>query len=779
MALQVGELYGLLNLETGPFDKGIGGIQGAFKNLGGIVTGAMAGIATAIGAGMVGAVAAADNYQKSLNKLQAQTGATTEEMGAMSGMMKDIYGAGYGQSFEEIGDALAYTAQATGATGEELKFLAQDALMLSENMDMDVNESVRSAAMLMKQFGVDGSTAMAMIAEGQQAGINSAGDMLDTINEYSVFFQQAGLDAEQMFAILENGMAAGARDTDFIADAFKEFGIIMKEDSTRAADALNAMGLAGGDLINQFAAGGPEAAAAFATVADAVANVEDPLERSQLQVELFGTKAEDLERDVIASFSAIGGSVTGSVDTLNEINELKFDSFTGAMSGIGRLITTMLIIPIGQKLLPHLTNFANWFRTNVPGIIAYFQSMFTGASGSFSGIQKVVESVIGFIGPFITSTIGAVVSWWKSNGAELLANAQIVFNGILAVINFVMPLVKAIISTVFNGIKLIISGALNFITGIFQVFAGLFTGDWSKMWTGIKNVLTGAVQLILGFMSLNFVRGLLNLFKNLATGAVKWIVNLAKGSRQQFDNFVNGLLSRAGSMVTSVLGFFRNMGTQAARIFGILRSFGESIFRALFNTIRSVAMNIYNAVRTAFSNMYNSVRNSINSVYNTAKSVFSKVKNAILNPVETAKRGVKTAIDGIKGLFSGLKLSLPNIKVPKFSIKNWSLNPADWVKAMPTIGISWHKDGGIFNGPTVAGLGEAGPEAIVPLSGHRMRPFAQEIARQMGGAAGGTVVFNAVLQLPDGRVIAELAEPHIADIQDMKNKKDKRGWGVY
>lgn len=779
MALQVGELYGLLNLDTAPFEKGVKGVQGSFKKLGGLAAGAMAGIAAAIGGAMVASVAAAGDFNSSLKKLEAQTGATSSEMAEMEGALKNIYNRGYGESFEEIGDALAYAKQNTTAMGEELEWLAQDALMLSEKMGIDVNESIRSANMLMNQFGIDGSSAMAMIAEGQQAGVNGADDMLDTINEYSVYFKEAGFEAEEMFAVLETGMKAGARDTDYIADAFKEFGIIMKEDSDRASDALGRIGLSGEELRAQFAKGGGDAKKAFETIAGAVAAVEDPLTRSQVQVELFGTKAEDLGVDVINSFANIQGSVEGNYDTLNKMNEMKFDSFTGAMSGIGRMITTMLIIPIGQKLLPYLNKFANWFRERVPGIIAYFKSMFTGASGAFDGIRKVVENVIGFIAPYITAMIGMVVSWWKTNGQELLSNAQAVFNGILAVVKFAMPAIKFIIGIVFDAVKMIIGGALNVIMGLFRIFAGLFTGDWSKMWDGVLGLLKGVVQIILGVMSLNFVRGLLTLFKSLATKGIGWIKNLGSGAVKSFEGFVNNIIARAVSMVTNVLTWFRNMGSQAITIFRFLRSFGESIFRALLNTIRSVASNIYAAVRTNFTNMVNTVRTSVQNVYNTVKSVFSKVKNAILNPVQAARDGVKKAINGIKSIFSGLKLKLPDIKVPKFSIKNWSLNPADWVKAMPSIGISWHKDGGIFNGPTVAGLGEAGPEAIIPLSGQRMRPFAREIARQMGGAGGGMVYVNAVLQLPDGRVIAEIAEPHIAEIQEMDKKKKTRGWGEY
>ena len=54
--------------------------------------------------------------------------------------------------------------------------------------------------------------------------------------------------------------------------------------------------------------------------------------------------------------------------------------------------------------------------------------------------------------------------------------------------------------------------------------------------------------------------------------------------------------------------------------------------------------------------------------------------------------------------------------------------------------ISWYARGGVFNGPSVIGVGEAGTEAVVPLRGSDMRPFAAAIADQMGNGKGDTSI---------------------------------------
>ena len=47
---------------------------------------------------------------------------------------------------------------------------------------------------------------------------------------------------------------------------------------------------------------------------------------------------------------------------------------------------------------------------------------------------------------------------------------------------------------------------------------------------------------------------------------------------------------------------------------------------------------------------------------------------------------------------------------------------------MPSFGVDWYAKGAIFDGAQIIGVGEAGPEAVVPLSGQSMKPFAEAIA---------------------------------------------------
>lgn len=106
---------------------------------------------------------------------------------------------------------------------------------------------------------------------------------------------------------------------------------------------------------------------------------------------------------------------------------------------------------------------------------------------------------------------------------------------------------------------------------------------------------------------------------------------------------------------------------------------------------------------------------TFDAIKNKTVAVFNAIKNAIMNPIRTAVEFVRNMINKIKGFFN-FKVSLPKIKLPHFSIKPKGWKLSDLLKgSIPHLGISWYAQGGIFNSPSVIGVGEAGPEAVLPI----------------------------------------------------------------
>lgn len=147
-----------------------------------------------------------------------------------------------------------------------------------------------------------------------------------------------------------------------------------------------------------------------------------------------------------------------------------------------------------------------------------------------------------------------------------------------------------------------------------------------------------------------------------------------------------------------------------------------------WDVIKAKTKEVWANIKSAVTKAVNSVKDKVSSVFNSIKSktvsVWNGIKNAILKPIETAKSKISSIISAIKKMFSGLKLKMPDIKLPHFGIspKGWKIG--DLLKgSIPKLKISWYADGGIMTKPTIFGMsgntihagGEAGPEAILPI----------------------------------------------------------------
>jgi phage-related minor tail protein len=223
----------------------------------------------------------------------------------------------------------------------------------------------------------------------------------------------------------------------------------------------------------------------------------------------------------------------------------------------------------------------------------------------------------------------------------------------------------------------------------------------------------------------------------------------------------------------------------AGWISGLWDGIGQTASK-VWNWIKDTISGVWDGIKNGVSNAINSVKNTMSNIWESIKSMtksaWDGLKSMITTPINAAKDIVSGIIDKIKGLFNfKLKfpdISIPHIPMPHFNISG-SFNPLKG--QIPKIGIDWFADGGILTRPTIFGAngnnlmggGEAGKEAVAPLS-DLMAYVRTAVKQEIGGMDANfaqmiqllTIIAGKDLSLNmDGKAVSEIIDNHLANNQ--------------
>lgn len=289
-------------------------------------------------------------------KLQANTGASTIAMNKYNSVMKAVKANNFGESYEEVAEAMGVVIQTFGELNEvDLQNVTENAMTLQDSFGYDYQESLRAVNMLMQQFGISSTEAFNLIVQGTQKGLNKNGDLLDTINEYSVHYAQMGTSADQFFNSLSNGTAAGTFSVDKLGDAYKEFGIRVKDTAATTDEAYEILGLNADRMRKMFSEGGESASEATDIVLDALMNMDDKVKQNQAGVDLFGTMWEDLGISGVSALTNLEGSISSAKTAMDSLKNVSYSDLESAVSGLGAAIEENITTPFAESVMPGVT----------------------------------------------------------------------------------------------------------------------------------------------------------------------------------------------------------------------------------------------------------------------------------------------------------------------------------------------------------------------------------------------------------------------------------------
>lgn len=573
----------------------------------GIATAAVTA-ATAIG-GM--AVNTTQEMNKATDSFIASTGEATEKTEQYNQVLGNIYRNNYGEDFQDIADSMAQVKTQLGEINDtELQNVTEDALALRDTFGFEVNESVRAAKMLMDQFGLSSSEAYNLIAQGAQQGLDKNGDLLDSINEYSVHFKQNGLSATDMFNTFKAGADSGAFSIDKVGDAIKEMGIRMKDGS--ATEALKSMNMDAKELESAFAEGGEKGSEAFNKIITGLANIKDPLEQNQAGVAIFGTMWEDLGADAVLAMANTEGQFNQLTDTMGQIKEIKYDNLSDMFEALKRN-AEMLLVPLGNALMPILQQIVQFLMDNMP----------------------LIEGVIQQIAPVITDLFG-----------QLLPP--------------LMQLMQTIMPVIFNLIQQIVPFITQIVQAVLPVFVELLNMLLPPLMQIIESVLPILMQLIQALLPIlqpliELLQPIINLFMTLLQPLIELINMILPPLITLFTNiiqFILPALQSALTVVASILG-------------GVFSSAFNSV-KGIIESVKNTFQNIIDFIKNVFTGNWSAAWENVKNIFS---NIISGLGNIFKKPINFIIDGINTFIRGLNGLkipdwvpgVGGLSLNIPTI----------------------------------------------------------------------------------------------------------------------
>ena len=433
--IDVGSAVGYLLLDTSDF---VSKLQGAGKDLTGFISDtekstnkvtAVGNTLSSVGTTLTKSVTLplagagtailkfAGDAESGFSQFQARVGEVKGSTEEYKNVMEEIYKNNYGESFEDVANAMADVVTQMGELDpSNLQQTAENALALRDSFGYETSESIRAVDSLMQNFGLTSEEAFDYIVKGQQQGLDFSGEFLDTINEYSVQFGKVGMSADDMFAIFKQGADTGAWNLDKIGDAVKEFAIRAVDGSKTTVEGFEVLGLNADEMAAKFAAGGDSARQAFDQVITALAEMEDPLAQNTAGVNLFGTMWEDLGPTVVTQLKDVTNSTLDASGAMENLKDVKYDNLESAIGGLTRQITSFAadlgeyLVPYVEKAIDFISQLAEWFNNlsePVKQIVVQI-GLFVAAIGP---VLLIVGKVITGISTVVStiSTIGGAI----------------------------------------------------------------------------------------------------------------------------------------------------------------------------------------------------------------------------------------------------------------------------------------------------------------------------------------------------------------------------------
>jgi phage-related protein len=376
-----------------------------------------------------------------------------------------------------------------------------------------------------------------------------------------------------------------------------------------------------------------------------------------------------------------------------------------------------IVSAIGDFLAPILEKIVDFLKSNI-GVVKVFFGVIAGAAAiaavvalaaTFAALFSPITLIIGAIAAAaaglyyaytefegfrnVVDTVGRFI---RDTFVPLLVQAwDYIKDAVAAFVGFFSERMDSIKAALVN-IREFMAGVLDFLQSLWRNFGDNILNYVGTVFNGIKTVISGVLQAI---------KGVVDIFLGVLSG--------------DWGRAWDGIKNLVGGILGTIKGLIQTAVAPIVFTFGLI---GEGIGMGL-NALKELVINVLGVIRTTFSTIFGTIYNIVTDIF---RRIGEAVRGAFVSVINFIVGKINAVVNVINSLIRGFN-RLPGPDVP--TIPN-----------IPALA-----KGGIVTGPTVALIGEAGPEAVVPLSGPYQPDFLKE-------SSGGAQVTNINIQVEAGLV---------------------------
>lgn len=454
------------------------------------------------------------------------------------------------------------------------------------------------------------------------------------------------------------------------------------------------------------------------------------------------------------------------VGLLAEIGRVIVDTVVPAVQGILHIFSTVfqaiwnVVVNVFNAIVNIISATLGAAMDIIGGILDIIKGIFTGdleliwsgVCSIFGGIYDFISSILSNILNVVGSILGGILDIFVSIWEAIWNTVKGFVDGIFDAVSEVLRGISETAAGICDSVKSGFDTAIEFITSL----PGKALAWGKDFITGLVNGIKGAIGAVT-----DAVKGVADKIKSFLHFSVpdegpltdyeSWMPDFMQGLAEGINssseivtsaitNFTNQVKQSLNNDVMASFQMFSTQWTQQMRVIitstqqmstgvgagmKVLVTSAQQVgtgYTTVFKSILTVTQTTTNGATTLFTKMSTTYTKTVTTMTTQTKTGFTTIatltQTTFTTMVSTITSSMQKAVSAVQSSVNTMKSamnfswSLPHLKVPHVKVSgSFNLDPP----SAPNFNVDWYAKGGVFDGPNIIGVGEAGKEAVMPL----------------------------------------------------------------